>query len=102
MSNYMIINLCVDGYNYWIKASAFIRIFNSYDIIFESAEDLIYSKAFADAGYKGLDVEVTVAGKDGIVKNALSHKTDIKNLEAVMPYSSELWDNMKEKDSYAP
>ena len=102
MSNYMIINLCVDGYNYWIKAIALSKEGRCYDIIFESPEDLLYSKQYADDNLRELTIEITIAGKDGVVMNALKYCADRDELQAVVPYTSELWDNMKEKDSYAP
>tara|TARA_R110002096_G_scaffold391112_3_gene585973 strand:+ start:515 stop:811 length:297 start_codon:yes stop_codon:yes gene_type:complete len=98
----MIINLCVDGYNYWIKATGFIKQGRFYDIIFGSPEDLLYSKQYADDNKDELKIEITIAGKDGVVMNALKYYADRDEIQAVVPYTPELWDNMKEKDTYAP
>ena len=102
MTGYMIINLCEDGYNYWIKAIGFIKQGRCYDIIFESPEDLLYSKQYADDNKDELKIVITIAGKDGVVMNALKYYADRDEIQAVVPYTSELWNSMKEKDTYAP
>ena len=87
MTGYMIINLCEDGYNYWIKAIGFIKQGRCYDIIFESAKDVLYSKTFQEEG-KPIEVNVDKQGH-------LMLRIDYRELNSVQAFDDTKWNLIK-------
>ena len=94
---WILINLVAsNGANYWIRATALKRIFDSYEIALQRADDVIYSKEYIDQVSEGIRVDIT-KGKD---QNYLFYKVDRKEVDAVTPYDQEIWDSLKSDNSY--
>ena len=95
--DYIIINLVLsNGVNYWIRATALKRTFDSYEIAFEMAYDVIYSKEYINQVSEGIKVDLT-KGED---QNYLFYKVDRKEVDAVTPYNREIWNKLKEDNSF--
>tara|TARA_R110002074_G_scaffold151550_1_gene305250 strand:- start:358 stop:726 length:369 start_codon:yes stop_codon:yes gene_type:complete len=89
----VIIGLQKDGYQFWIKATAMMRLGRSWMLSFESSEDLLYSKEYIINGYEEILIKITK-------ENTLVYETELTAVDAVMPYTDELWTNILEKDAH--
>ena len=89
----VIIGLQKDGYQFWIRATAMMRLGRCWMISFETSEDLLYAKDYISNGYKEILIKLTK-------ENTLVYETELTEVDAVMPFTDELWTNILEKDAH--
>ena len=86
------------SYNYWIRARGLIRMrANSYDIVFESGNDLLYAKDYIiNKTLDKISMQKPIVTENGL----LMLRVNPKHIEGILPYDEESWRTIIDKDAY--
>ena len=86
------------GYKYWIRARGLVKLnANTYDIVFESGNDLLYAKDYIiNRILKKIPMQKPKVAENGLLMLRVNHKL----IEGILPYDEESWRTIIDKDAY--